>query len=105
MMKLGSGNEQAFDVPPRIRKPTAEETFHVDPLITWVATVALVLIFILVALSLAARREQKKQTKAVHGAQYAREKASLLVFPRKSDELSARVRTLDSIARRVETYF
>lgn len=79
VMKLRSGNEQVPDVP--IRKPTTEETFHIDPLITWVATVALVLIFILVALSLAAWREQRKQTEAVHGVQYSREKTVCWFFP------------------------
>jgi hypothetical protein len=46
-----------------LKNPTTEETFEtfrLDPLITWVATVALVLILIVVALSLAAWRQHRQ---------------------------------------------
>ena len=69
-MESKSGNDPEAYVLPRIRKLTAEEVrkFRSAPLATWLATVALVLIVIGVALSLAAWRDHKKKTEAV-GAQ------------------------------------
>lgn len=66
-MASKSGSDPEAYVLPRIRKLTAEEArrLHRAPLATWLVTVALVLIVIGVALSLAAWRDHKKKTEVV----------------------------------------
>jgi hypothetical protein len=61
------GKDLKVNVLPRNRMLTAEESrkFHSAPLVTWLATVALVMIVIGVALSVAAWKEPKKKTEAV----------------------------------------
>jgi len=69
-MQSKSGSDLETSVLPRKRTLIAEEAgkLHRAPLATWLATVALVLIVIGAALSLAAWRERKKPTEGA-GAQ------------------------------------
>ena len=62
-----SSHSLKVDVPLHIRKLTAVEVrkLYSAPLATWLATVALVLIVICVALSLAAWREHQKKSQAI----------------------------------------
>jgi hypothetical protein len=71
-MEPRSSSDLKFYVSPRVKNLSAEEvrTLYSAPLAIWLATVALVLIVICLALSLAARREHQKRSQAI-GAQIA----------------------------------
>jgi hypothetical protein len=66
-MEPKSNYSLKVDIPLHIRRLTAVEVrkLYSAPLATWLATVALVLIVICVALSLAAWREHQKKSQAI----------------------------------------